>query len=152
MNKSILKALPFTLLFTALIAAIASAAAPPGRYTVDEESATVRDERTGLIFSQNITSERVSYAEAEAHCASLEGNFRLPTRAELMSIVDRMTRNPAVDTVFRETTPADFFWTSTPDPRDPEGFVFRVEFTNGVTGVAGRDSAATAYARCVSGQ
>ena len=151
MNTNLLKTLPLALLLT-LLASPLAADAPPGRYTVDTEAQTVRDERTQLVFSLKISPERLSYADAEHYCASLEGNYRLPTRAELLSIVDRTTRNPAVDPVFRETTPADFFWTSTPNPRNPSEEVFRVEFTNGVTGVAGRDSAATAYARCVSSQ
>jgi hypothetical protein len=97
-----------------------NASAPPGRYTI--KSATVKDNQTGLTWQREADSAAYSQAGGQSYCAGLNlGGFssgwRLPTRAELLSIVDATVYNPAVDAIAFPNTSVDAFWTSSPDAR-----------------------------------
>jgi hypothetical protein len=119
----------------------------PARLVTD--GTTVRDEITGLEWSVAFT-ERVDYAGAVAHCDSrpeTDGeSWRLPTRIELVSLVDR-TRNPAIDERAFPETPADYFWSASPVPTAP-GSRYSVYFGVGETAWGAEDQVA-AHARCV---
>lgn len=58
--------------------------------------------------------ERMAYAQAEAACAALGEGWRLPTRAELESIIDLSRHDPAIDTDRFPDTQSGAYWTSTP--------------------------------------
>ncbi|MFC4066964.1 Lcl domain-containing protein [Actinoplanes subglobosus] len=76
---------------------------------------TVRDQVTCLEWQGTPAPGVYTFAEAKAYCAKLGGGgWHLPTRVELMSIVDVSRSGPAIDTKAFPGTPARFFWTSTP--------------------------------------
>jgi len=120
----------------------------PARLTAVGD-ALVRDERSGLEWSVAI-APLGTYAEALAFCDGLHldeaAEFRLPTRIELISLLDR-TRLPAIDARAFPDTPDDYFWSATPLPGAP-GFRYSVYFGAGETS-SGDEAQASAYTRCV---
>jgi hypothetical protein len=90
------------------------AAAPPGRYNVD--SATVYDARTGLTWQRVVDVAVSEHSRASDYCRDLDlagPGWRLPTRAELLSLVDPTRVNPAIDIEVFPNTPAGPFWSKT---------------------------------------
>ncbi|MBI5546720.1 MAG: DUF1566 domain-containing protein [Deltaproteobacteria bacterium] len=93
------------------------AAAPAGRYTVATD--TVRDNKTGLTWQRGVPTSYYSWANAQSYCQALNlGGFssgwRLPTKKELETLVDRRDNNPSIDSTAFPNTPSEWFWTSTP--------------------------------------
>lgn len=98
----------------------------PAKYA-DNGDGTVTDMVTGLLWEQvpNPAATQCpgpggcKEAEAEAYCQSKGGHWRLPTIAELLTLVDYSTWNPAMDrTKFPVSTgpvvdTLDSTWTST---------------------------------------
>jgi hypothetical protein len=87
------------------------------RYTTDTQM--VRDSFTGLTWQRNPSNTQSDFATTSQYCASLTigtlADFRLPTRNELMSIVDT-SQNVAVDTaVFGLPTGVNYFWSQSRD-------------------------------------
>lgn len=122
-------------LLGAILGAPAFAAAPPGRYSVAE--GTVRDERTGLVWQQGVVLGSYSQAEAAAGCTRLtlgaySSGWRLPTRAELLSIVDPTESNPAIDRTAFPSTPTNYFWSVSPQAGTPSS-AWAVNFLDGVS-------------------
>jgi hypothetical protein len=119
----------------------------PARLTAGAEF--VRDERTELEWSAAI-APLGTFAAASAFCEALvvgeTAGFRLPTRIELVSLLDR-TRLPAIDARAFPDTPDDYFWSATPLPGGP-GFRYSVYFGVGETS-SGDEAQASAYTRCV---
>jgi len=78
-------------------------------------SGVVTDSVTGLVWQDNETVEK-TWVEAISYCEALTlgGNddWRLPNKKELLSIVDYNTYNPAISSVFQNTTSSDY-WSST---------------------------------------
>ena len=58
--------------------------------------------------------KRVNHAAAEKACAALGKGWRLPTRAELLSLVDDTRSEPAIDTARFPDTQSGAYWTGTP--------------------------------------
>jgi len=91
------------------------ATAPVGRYTVAAD--TVKDEVTGLIWQRAVPASWYTWAEAGVYCQNLSlggmSDWRLPTKKELESIVDRRATDPAIDSAVFPNTPSEFFWSST---------------------------------------
>lgn len=98
----------------------ALAAVPPSRYTVAD--GTVTDNVTGLIWQQPIDGTGdFTQTQAAEYCSGLTlGGFtsgwRLPTRAELLSIVDASVPQFSIDATAFPDLPnrAAFFRTSSP--------------------------------------
>ena len=95
----------------------------PGKTTAHEH--VVVDTARGLMWSRRpISAARMTFAEAEAACKAcmLDGHtdWRLPTREELVSIVDYGRYNPAIDQELFPDTPPNYFWSSSPDASDPD--------------------------------
>lgn len=110
------RAFPFAL---GALATLLLAAAPTGRYSVDDE--VVHDRRTKLVWQRERDTTIRSYDAAEAFClsASTGGRlgWRVPTLAELQTIVDPRESGPAIDrSAFpeREGETRSQYWTSTP--------------------------------------
>ena len=85
---------------------------------IDNGDGTVTLPALGLMFSKaTITEVDVTQHRAEDLCRELRlaghADWRLPTRAELLTLVDRSRYNPAIDTTFFPDTHNDWYWTST---------------------------------------
>jgi hypothetical protein len=78
----------------------------------------VGDQLTHLVWQRNVPSESYTWAGAKSYCGCLAlggyDDWRLPTRIELVSIVDFTRHDPAVDTGAFPATPGEYFWTSSP--------------------------------------
>ena len=120
-------------------------------YTVT--AGTVRDERTRLVW-QRAASAPASFADARAACEALElegeTDWRLPTRIELLSILDYGRASPALNpTAFPPATEGGSNWSASADARAPSARAWCVDF-------AGRASAVIEVqsklrVRCVRG-
>jgi Protein of unknown function (DUF1566) len=136
----------------------ASAGLPnPASYTVQGDG-TVKDNVTGLIWQQAVaTTQAFTWADAITYCQGLTlagRTWRLPTRIELLSIVDFTRTSPAIDTTAFPGTPGGKYnWTASPwvvsqiatKPQDS----WIVNFYEGLASNAG-DRTQAEYARCVS--
>ncbi|GLY14562.1 hypothetical protein Kisp01_15770 [Kineosporia sp. NBRC 101677] len=121
------------------------------RYSVREDG-TVRDQNTCLTWQRETPSGRYTFAAAKKYCANLtlaEGNWHLPTRVQLTSIIDTTRLGPAIDPEAFPGTPVSFFWTASPwaTPHDP-AFAWIVNFYEGLTSNAADQSGEFAV-RCV---
>lgn len=88
--------------------------APSAAYT-DLGDGTVRDDVTCLVWQRDAAPATYTYTDAKAYCADLGlagGSWHLPTRIELMSLVDTTRAAPAIDTAAFPGAPPEFFWTS----------------------------------------
>jgi hypothetical protein len=81
-----------------------------------------------LEWQSDISPKKMTWQEAKDYAASLGGGWRLPTREELLTLVDDTKYNPACS-VFPDC-PSDWFWTSTPWAGS-SSFAWFVYFTNG---------------------
>jgi len=97
-------------------------------------SGVVTDSVTGLVWQDNETVEK-TWVEAISYCEALTlgGNddWRLPNKKELLSIVDYNTYNPAISSVFQNTT-SDLYWSSTTDASNTSN-AWSVNFYGGYT-------------------
>jgi len=136
---------------------------PCGRYLCDED--TVKDPASGLrwqrvlprlyegcdgryIGDRGTTGATCKWQDAANYCAglSLDNNdYRLPTREELLSIVESTRTNPSIDTTAFPDTPAILFWSSS--QQDTSGNVLGVHFNIGNS--YGTQFTAAAAVRCV---
>jgi hypothetical protein len=124
----------------------------------DIRADVVRDRITGLEWQRAVPAERIAYDQADEHCQSLElagGGWRLPTRIELVSIVDFTRAMPAINTAAFHDTPSEPFkyaaW-ATSAGNAPDSPTYQIDFTKGEDVVYRDDEAAsvlTHYVRCV---
>lgn len=93
---------------------------PDSLYTVSDE--TVIDEVTGLEWQREV-EEPIADQNAKEYCQELAlaggGDWRLPTRIELLTIVDHTVRLPATNT---------FAFPGTPNASFKHDFVYGVSF------------------------
>ncbi len=91
---------------------------PPRGLQINADPGTVTDRRTGLMWSRDeIVAKCTTHAKAEQACKALRvGGFddwRLPTRAELLTLVDDTRHAPAIDINAFPSCKSDWYWTST---------------------------------------
>ena len=114
----------------------------------DNGNGTVRDNVTTLIWQQADDAVARTWQGAIDYCDDLTlggaTNWRLPSRRELMSIVD-YARYPSINPVFNGTT-ASYYWSSTPFAFNPEN-AWGVWFINGFVKYDGK--AGSNDVRCV---
>lgn len=143
---------------------------PALRYRVEKAAGRVLDTRTGLTWEDPISGSPYDKDGAAAHCTALGADYRVPTRKELLTLVDFTRQLPAVVAPFTSTPSApalgdraaDWFWTTTPwylDRETPDSqcsastCVQTVEFASGQTGLASPTMvdrhASRGYVRCV---
>lgn len=130
----------------------AFANAPAGRYTVS--GGTVYDTRTKLTWQQTVPTTTYAWADAKSYCtsaavvASLGGTgWRPPTVRELATLLDlSQTSGPSIDQGIFPSTPASYFWTSTPVAYDSTS-AWAVYFANG--GPSPLGSTTLSNIRCV---
>ncbi|MFQ5465613.1 MAG: DUF1566 domain-containing protein [Thermodesulfobacteriota bacterium] len=133
----------------------------------DNGNGTVTDNVTGLVWQRDDDGKTYNWFEATGAydplsnpgtidvCGSVQlggrSDWRVPTRRELVSIVDYATQGPGamVDGSFQGAK-AGFYWTATPFP--PTGVnAWTVRFDDGTIRSRGKGSV-RAYVRCVRGQ
>ena len=118
----------------------ADASAPTGRYQVrpaDPSGGTVYDTKTKLTWQRLVESTTHTWADAKTYCAGVDANlggtgWRLPTLKELQTIVDYSQSNPSIDSTAFPSTPASYFWSSSPVAGSPS-LAWSVYFFNGNT-------------------
>ena len=101
-------------------------------FTYDQDIVT--DPNTGLMWQRHISKKIFTLETAKLYAADLrlggyEG-WRVPNKAELLSIVDHSRRNPAIDIEAFPNTPSEYFWTVSPVASNSNG-AWIVLFNNG---------------------
>ncbi|MDI1477516.1 DUF1566 domain-containing protein [Polyangium sp. y55x31] len=111
------------------------------------EGGGVRDEILDLVWESGAAPAPVSWEEARARCEKLGGGARLPSRVELVSLVDYGRDGPAINPSMVEvpTSSTDLYWTTT---TAMDG-VWVVGFVDG--SMTSLDRTLTARTRCVIG-
>lgn len=126
-------------------------------YEAGSDAGVVLDTLTQLQWENVGSSPPItSVADAQAYCTSRAStgfagfhDWRLPTRIELVSLIDyTRASGAAIDPVFAGT-PADAFWSSSPVGKPNEGKTWRVEFDKGQVLMASDGS--LGRVRCVRG-
>jgi hypothetical protein len=96
-----------------------TAGAPNLESYTDNGDSTVTDNITGLMWQQALSTTTYTWAQAVAYCPTLSlashNDWRLPSRIELVSIVDfGVTSGATINATYFPSTPADWFWSSSP--------------------------------------
>jgi hypothetical protein len=129
----------------------ASAGLPnPASYSANQDG-TITDNVTGLVWEGTPASDSYDLDGATAHCAGKAGGWRLPTRLELVSLVDFTIAppGPTINSIFANT-PADSFWSSSVDASGSQGvYAWGVHFGFGYTSSSFSSATGGARARCV---
>jgi hypothetical protein len=83
----------------------------------------VVDRVTGLMWQRELQGDDLTFADAESKCAGLSlaghDDWRLPSRIELISLLDLARTQPAIDLTAFPGTPNDWFWTASVSAEDP---------------------------------
>jgi hypothetical protein len=115
-------------------------------YTANPADGTVRDNVTGLIWEALVDNfAQYTQGQALAHCTN---GFRLPTRIELVSLVDFTKPSPTIDGTYFMNAPAQRYWTSSHFVCDPNT-AYYVGFDQ--SGTHPTYTSYQYYARCVKG-
>ena len=129
----------------------------PPSYT-DNGDGTITDNVTGLIWQKQDDATTQEWDVANTYCSNntsgLPGTgWRLPTRMELVSILNYGTYGPASNTTYFPNTQSSYYWSSSTWAGYASIIAWRVDFNNGytdtndMTGLLGMQ-----YVRCVRGQ
>jgi hypothetical protein len=111
----------------------ASALPNPQNYTILTvgSEAVVRDEVTRLVWQRRLDPRRFTWKDAMAYCdvLTLAGwdDWRLPSRIELVSLLNLGRTNPSIDIAAFPDTPGEWFWTASRQAND-EGRAWFVYF------------------------
>ena len=101
----------------------------------------VRDTLTNLVWQQQLSTNHMTWGEAQAYCSLVGAGFRLPTVKELESILDLTRTNATYPTAF-PSTPGEAFWTSSA--------AWNIDFSYGGYGSSGTTNVGRKIlARCV---
>lgn len=113
--------------------------APPPNHEI------VRDNATGLIWPVEFSAKRLTFAEAERYVAELNAkkhcgfdDWRLPTRVELLTLVDDTRCDPAIDTDAFPGTPSEYLWTGTDYAGAKKNYAWVVHFHCGSSDIGYR--------------
>jgi hypothetical protein len=118
----------------------------PASYTTNGDG-TVTDNVTGLIWRGTVDPGSYTPTQAATYCANLGGGWRLPTRVELVSLVDFTIASPGptINQTYFPNTPGAAFGTSS--AYGASGGAWLVAFDSGLTSA---DFVPNAYkVRCV---
>ena len=117
-------------------------------FSRDNNMQIVTDSSTTLQWQDDINVSK-KWTEAIAYCENLtlgsHTDWRLPNENELYSLSEISKRNPAIDSIFKNTVPS-YYWSSTTYAgfRDRAWYVF---FRDGNQGY--RNKSDSGYIRCV---
>jgi len=134
----------------------------PPSYT-DNQNGTVSDNNTGLMWQQAGVVQKYNWYQAagiydatfnpttqnvcEAQTTGGYSDWRLPTKKELMGIVDYGRDSPSIDPIFTGSQ-ASWYWSSTTDAGNV-GNAWQVNFNPG--SVFNYNKSYNDYVRCVRG-
>ncbi len=118
--------------------------------------ACTKDNITGRVWSLETVQGNWSYAtvtypgtmNATNRCGYSTG-WRVPTRRELLSIVDNGTYNPAIDTNYFPNTVGSYYWSADTYKHDPV-YAWHVGFDDG--GPYAYDKSSDSHVRLVQGE
>jgi hypothetical protein len=83
----------------------------------------VVDRVTGLMWQRNLSGKFFTFQGAEQQCEGLvlagHDDWRLPSRIELVSLIDTTRIQPSIDMAAFPNTPIDWFWTSSRAADEP---------------------------------
>jgi len=115
----------------------------PNRHSYDTQTAgVVVDRVTGLMWQRRLPDQFLSWDKAQRACKDLRlaghDDWRLPSRIELVSLLDTTRTQPSIDIDVFPLTPSDWFWTSSRAADDPNAawyvyFYFGYPKTDDVT-------------------
>ena len=96
----------------------------PNQHAYDTETpGVVVDRVSGLMWQRRLPNTFLTRADAERQCDDLalggHHDWRLPSRIELVSLIDTTRTQPSIDTEAFPSTPSDWFWTSSLAADDP---------------------------------
>jgi Protein of unknown function (DUF1566) len=126
---------------------VSSSVPSAGRFSASD--GVVTDAQTGLRWQQVQDPNLYPWAEAKTYCSRLElagGDWRLPSRAELTTLVHYGRVLPTIDAVAFPDTSHDAFWTSSPFVGEA-GQAWVIYFSYG--GTNDRATSESHYVRCV---
>jgi len=120
-------------------------------YTRDDTKNIVIDHVTGLEWQDDIETKtiRKNWADAKIYCTNLaldSGGWRLPTRKELIGILDYGRKSVGIDATFINVY-AYLYWSSTVNVDNPNG-AWNVYFSSGGHQNLGSQSGSY-YVRCI---
>jgi hypothetical protein len=102
----------------------------------------VVDRLTGLMWQRRSSSSLMTWTKAQQACTDLRlaghRDWRVPSRIELVSLLDTRRTQPSIDVEAFPGTPGDWFWTSSRAADDPNAawyvyFYFGYPRTDDVT-------------------
>jgi hypothetical protein len=98
---------------------------PHRHYHLSPDGLEALDTRTGLIWRRTVEPGGFTYEKALEHAAQIAQetgvSWRVPTREELESLIDKTRKDPAIDTFVFPGTPSSRFWSSSPYVGDTSG-------------------------------
>jgi hypothetical protein len=98
------------------------------------QDGVVVDRITHLAWQRQVDAATHTWSGAKQYCACLNlgghDDWRLPSRIELVSIVDFTRNTPSIDSTAFPDTPLEWFWTSTPLAENPDE-AWYIYFDNG---------------------
>jgi hypothetical protein len=126
----------------------------PGTRRFETGSAGVAvDPVTGLMWQRKAAEEQLDWESAQRYCGCLVlagyEDWRLPSRIELVSLVDYRRQEPSIDIEAFPETPSTWYWSSSPVAGESL-VAWYLSFMDGNTHEAARD--VTYGVRCVRGR
>src|SRR3990172_4181507 len=121
----------------------------PPFYT-DNGNGTITDNVTGLIWQKEDDNTTRTWSDAGTYCDELtlggQSDWRLPSKKELISIVNYGTYSPAINTTYFPNTNSSVYWSSTTIAYNSSG-AWIVLFNDGYVVIDYKSS--SYYVRCV---
>jgi hypothetical protein len=116
------------------------------------DQSTVTDIRSGLMWQRNSTENAINWEQSLSYCQNLTlsgfTDWRLPTKKELISIVDYTKMNPSVYVPAFTDTQMSAYWSSTVDTNNADHQAWCIYMDIGFDGNAQDGNASV---RCVRG-
>jgi hypothetical protein len=128
-----------------------TAGAPNLESYADLGDGTVTDNVTGLMWQKSVSITTYALADALVYCDGLplagRSDWRVPTQAELHSLVDFGQADPSINGTYFPGTPSGFYFWSSTLKAGSSSYAWTVNFGSGNTALLGAST--PYYVRCV---